>query len=57
MNDLGVDEKIILRRIFKKYNGDVDWIYLAQNMDTWQALVNAVMNHRVPQNTRYFLTS
>jgi hypothetical protein len=28
--------------------GDVDWINLAQNRDTWQALVNTVMNLRVP---------
>jgi hypothetical protein len=26
----------------------VDWIHLAQNKDWWQALVNMVMNLRVP---------
>jgi hypothetical protein len=28
--------------------GDVDWIHLAQVRDRWQALVNTVMNLRVP---------
>jgi cytochrome c biogenesis protein CcdA len=28
--------------------GDVDWIHLAQDRDRWRALVNSVMNLRVP---------
>jgi hypothetical protein len=28
--------------------GDVDWIHWAQDRDRWQALVNTVMNLRVP---------
>ena len=44
--DPGVDGRIILRWIFRKW--DVWWNDLAQDRDRWRALVNAVMNIRVP---------
>jgi hypothetical protein len=48
LEDPGVDETIILNWVFNKFDGDMDWIVLAQNRDRCRALVNAVMNVRVP---------
>jgi len=49
LGETGVDGKIILRWIFRKLDvGIMDWIELAQYRDRWRALVNAVMNLRVP---------
>jgi hypothetical protein len=48
LGDPGVDGRIILKWIFKKWDGSMNWIDLAQDRDRWRALVNAVMNLRVP---------
>jgi len=37
--------------------GDVDWLELAQGRDGWRALLNAVMNLRVPYSVGNFVTS
>jgi hypothetical protein len=37
--------------------GGKNWIYLAKNREQWRALVNTVMNHRVPKNSGKFSSS
>ena len=43
----GVDGKIILKWIFEKWDGVIDWIDPAENRDRWWAVVNALVNLRV----------
>ena len=38
------------KRDFRKLDGDIIWIDLAQDRDRWRALVNAVMKLPLPQN-------
>jgi hypothetical protein len=48
LGEPGVDGRIILKWIFKKWDGSMDWIELAHVRDKWRAVVKAVMNLRVP---------
>jgi len=57
LEDPVVDGRVILRWIFRTWDGGMDWIDLAQDRDRWRGIVNAVMHLRVPQNAGNFLTS
>jgi hypothetical protein len=49
LEDPGINKGIILRWFFIKWDGgDMDWIDLAQDRQKRWALVNAVINLRVP---------
>jgi hypothetical protein len=45
--DRNVDGRTILGLILERTDG-MDWIDVAQNRNQWRALVNTVMNLRVP---------
>jgi hypothetical protein len=44
LEDPGVEGRIILKWIFKKWEGGMDWIDMAQDRDRRRALVNVAMN-------------
>ena len=47
MEDPGIDGRTIIKLFFERYGG-MDWLELGQVRDRWWAVVNAVMNLRVP---------
>jgi hypothetical protein len=47
LNELGI-ERIILKYIFEKWDGGMDWIDSAHDRDWLRALVSTAMNLRVP---------
>jgi hypothetical protein len=44
----GVDGRIILKWIFKKWDGGMDWIDLDQDRESCWAVLNALMKLRYP---------
>jgi hypothetical protein len=44
LEDPDLDGSIILKWIFKHWDGGMDWIDMAQDRDGWRVLVSAVMN-------------
>jgi hypothetical protein len=44
LEDLGVDERKIVKWIFKKRDGSMEWFRLADDRDRLRAVVNTVMN-------------
>jgi len=57
LEEPGVDGRIILRRVFRNWDGGRDWIDLAQDRGRCRALVNAVINFQIPLNAGNFLIS
>jgi hypothetical protein len=48
LEDPGVNGRIILKWIFRKWGGSMNWIDVPRNRDGWRAVVNAAVNIRVP---------
>jgi hypothetical protein len=44
LEGLDLGGRIIIKWIFEKQNGGMDWINLAQDRDQWRALANTVVN-------------
>jgi hypothetical protein len=56
LEDLCVNWRIILKRIFKKWEVGLYWIYLTQDGKKLQAFINTVIKHPALKNAEIFLT-
>jgi hypothetical protein len=43
---LDLDGRIILKKVFKKWDWGMDWIDLAQDRDSWRSIESGVINLR-----------
>jgi hypothetical protein len=57
LEDIGGNWRVILKEIFKKWDGGVDWINVTQYRDKGWALVETVTDIRVAQSGGNFLSS
>jgi len=59
LEDPGIDGRILLKWILKRWDGGMDWIDMAQDRDRCicMCIVNVVINLRVSSNTGNLLTS
>jgi hypothetical protein len=48
LENIAVDGHVMLKWIFQKWNGDMDWSDLTKDIDRCRAFVNSVMNLWVP---------
>jgi len=52
---LGVGERVLLKQMFQTWHGGMDRIDVARDRDSWRAVLNAVMNPGVAENSGNFL--
>ena len=48
LEDPGVDGRVKLRWILRKWGGGMNWTELAQDIDRWRTILNTAMNLRSP---------